>query len=208
MESKDIVRSCVKSNHGADAKSGNPGKSLKSRIWNAAGKFVLIFMLIAAVAGCGKSHDRAELSQAPSYDTQRELVSYLSKALQQKLIELGTANRTASVLPTEDAGKVTDLAYDPASKTLSWSYRNTGDYDLSGEVGVSDVTPIALHYLADAGDGLGDDPLEQWIDGDGSGEIAVGDVTPIALGYMSQVYGYRFFTSQVIDGEFYRVGAD
>ncbi|MEP0813768.1 MAG: hypothetical protein HRF49_03765, partial [bacterium] len=112
------------------------------------------------------------------------------------------------VLPSEDAGKVTDLAYDPATKTLSWSYRNTGDYDVSGEVGVSDVTPIALHYLANANDGLGDDPLEKWIDGDASGEIAIGDVTPIALGYMSQVAGYRFFTSQVIDGEFYRVGAD
>jgi len=29
---------------------------------------------------------------------------------------------------------------------LSWSYVNAGDCDLSGEVGVSDITPIAEHY--------------------------------------------------------------
>lgn len=69
--------------------------------------------------------------------------------------------------------------------TLEWRYFNTGDYDLSGEVGVPDITPVALNYLARTDDGVKDN-VQSFIDGDGDGEIGIPDVTPIALNYLNK----------------------
>ena len=68
--------------------------------------------------------------------------------------------------------------------TYEWRYFNTGDYDLSGEVGVSDITPIALNYLAETDDGVNDN-VQSFIDGDGDGVIGISDITPIALNYLN-----------------------
>ncbi len=69
--------------------------------------------------------------------------------------------------------------------TFEWRYFNLGDYDLSGEVGVPDITPIALHYLANTSDGDKDN-VQSFIDGDGDGEIGIPDVTTIALNYLNK----------------------
>ncbi|MEP0815146.1 MAG: PKD domain-containing protein [bacterium] len=141
----------------------------------------------------------ADLNAPSSVD--RKLFEFLKNRLLEEL-----NNREGSAAGFYDSTKVTDLAYDPMAKTLSWSYQNEGDYDASGQVGVSDVTPIAVCYLAITSDGLGNDPFESWVDGDGSGEVGVGDITVIATGWERNVAKYRFFTSQTIDGEYYRVG--
>ncbi|MEP0813471.1 MAG: PKD domain-containing protein [bacterium] len=169
----------------------------------AAGKFVLIIILIAAAAGCGNARSGSK----PSHD-QSELISYLSRVLDEKLAEYGTADRAVAAAPSGASGRVDNLSYDSQNQTLSWTYKNTGDYDLSGEVGVSDITPIALHWLAKTNDTLGDDALEAWIDGDASGEVAVGDITPIAINYLSEVAGYRILTSDSADGSFTQIGSD
>lgn len=93
----------------------------------------------------------------------------------------------------------TDLQYEAETGKLSWRYTLTGDYDLSGEVGISDITPIALNYGAVVGDGVGDDDLEAWIDGDGDGVIGVPDVTVIARNFGRQNLGSRVLSVAYLD---------
>lgn len=131
----------------------------------------------------------------------------LKSALYEKLTEVWGENaRFAAKAPLGDAGRVTDLAYNSGSGELDWSYVNVGDYDVSGEVGIPDITPIALNYLALTTDGIGDDAYETWIDGDGSGEIGIPDITAIALGYMNSVFAYEILTSASENGAYSAIG--
>ncbi len=54
-----------------------------------------------------------------------------------------------SIAPTGGDNRVTDLTltdhYD-GTNTLEWRYRNLGDYDQNGAVGISDITPLAQVY--------------------------------------------------------------
>ncbi|MEP0814458.1 MAG: hypothetical protein HRF49_07315 [bacterium] len=101
--------------------------------------------------------------------------------------------RMASIAPREGFGIVSDLAASAAAETgkisLSWTYANKGDYNQDGEVGISDVTPIALNFGALTNDGTNDD-AERVVDGSGSGEVWIDDVTPIALNYLAMVQSY------------------
>ncbi|MEP0813709.1 MAG: hypothetical protein HRF49_03465 [bacterium] len=69
--------------------------------------------------------------------------------------------------------------------TLSWTEKNCGDYDNNGEVGVSDITPIAINY------GVASGQILSLVDGDKNGEIGVSDITPIATHYQNAIAGYR-----------------
>jgi hypothetical protein len=125
----------------------------------------------------------------------------LKAELVRQLEELSQGTgRIIAAAPTGQNGRVTDLAVDPISGNASWTYVNTGDYDANGEVGVADITPIALNFQADADDGQGDDAKESWVDGDGNGEVGVSDITPIALNFLSMVASYRIVTSDSVTG--------
>ncbi len=68
----------------------------------------------------------------------------------------------------------------------TWREVLVGDGDLSGEVGIPDITPIALNYLStDAG--------SAFADYDGDGEVGIPDITPIALNYLSTITGYNVY---------------
>ncbi len=58
--------------------------------------------------------------------------------------------------PTGDDNRLTDLTlsdhYD-GTYTLEWHYQNLGDYDHNGAVGISDITPIAMHYGEEVSEG-------------------------------------------------------
>ncbi len=60
---------------------------------------------------------------------------------------------------------------------LVWFYRNIGDYDQSGTVGVTDITPLAVHFGHNGVDGI-----DSIIDGDHNG-VGISDVTPIAQNF-------------------------
>ncbi len=98
-----------------------------------------------------------------------------------------------STPPTGDANKVTDLAATDngdGTYTLTWHYINSGDYDQSGTVGISDITPIAMHYsetyeLEDV------NCLLAVIDGSGNYVVDIADITPIAMYYSTDCAGYR-----------------
>jgi PKD repeat protein len=133
-------------------------------------------------------------------------MALLLDALDDKLKEFHPEGKIRSSVPKGEAGKVYDLSYDQGTKTLSWSYVNRGDYDFSGEVGLSDLTPIAIYYQAKTGDGIGDDQRERTVDGNGDGEVDIKDINPIALSYLADVASYRILTSSEAGGEYTAIG--
>ncbi len=100
--------------------------------------------------------------------------------------------RTAKA-PSGDVNKVGDLSasVEGETVTLAWTEVNKGDYDMSGEVGIPDITPIALNYLSTVAGGPGAPEYIAWVDGDGSGEVGIPDITPIALNYLTTIAGYK-----------------
>ena len=158
-----------------------------------------------AIADAKAFEPPAEVSADPDFDPG------VFEMLRDEFIrqmEASKLDRLTSAVPLGDAGRVTDLTYDPDAGLLNWSYVNVGDYDSSGEVGIPDITMIAQSYLAKANDGIGDDALEAWIDGDNSGEVGISDITPIAQGYLNTVMEYRIMTSSQPDSGFVPIGAD
>lgn len=114
-----------------------------------------------------------------------------------------SSTRRTSAAPVGSDNVVGDLIAEPQEDgrvKLTWTEKNLGDYDLNGEVGIADITPIALNYLAIVGDGQGDDDWEAIIDGDKSGEIGISDITPIALNYLTVLSGYRIYRGVELAG--------
>jgi hypothetical protein len=98
-------------------------------------------------------------------------------------LRLRAEGKLASAAPLNSGCQVRDLSYDGLTGTLTWTYANAGDYNIDGIVGVADITPLALYFGADTDDGIGNDELETWLDGDGNGVIGIGDITPLAMGF-------------------------
>ncbi|MCD6119955.1 hypothetical protein J7K50_09005 [bacterium] len=80
---------------------------------------------------------------------------------------------------------------------LEWFERNIGDGDNSGEVGVPDITPIAMNYLDNLNDPatIADKPWLVIVDYDGNQEIGVPDITPIAVRFLTNLVGYQVLKS-------------
>ncbi|MEP0813923.1 MAG: hypothetical protein HRF49_04590 [bacterium] len=74
-------------------------------------------------------------------------------------------------------------------------YPNVGDYNLDGEVGISDLSVLAARFGASKTDG-DNDLLDMWLDSDGSGDVGVGDVTLVALRFMSKLEGFKVWNTQ------------
>jgi len=76
--------------------------------------------------------------------------------------------------------------------TLTWSYKNLGDYDQNGTVGISDITPLAIHYNEE----VPEDDREQRasiqavVDGSENGKVDIADITPIAMNYGTECAAY------------------
>ncbi len=75
---------------------------------------------------------------------------------------------------------------------LNWHYRNAGDYDQNGVVGVSDITPLAMHWQESAAN---TDSIQGVLDVDGSGKVDTGDITPIAMNFGVTCAGYLLQSS-------------
>jgi len=104
----------------------------------------------------------------------------------------GTTARFASTPPTGEANRVDDLAIlDNGDGTfaLSWHYRNLGDYDQDGVVGLPDIYPLAQHYN-ESYDPSDVNCLQAVIDGSGNGRIGIEEITPIAMNFAVDVHHY------------------
>ena len=119
------------------------------------------------------------------------LFDTLKAALREALIARNVG-RFVSAPPGENS-RVTDLDlidnWD-GTYSLVWRYRNEGDYDQDGIVGIADITPIAMHYGEPVPNG-DDDTLLGVIDGSDNDIVDIADITPIAMGYGCEVEGYR-----------------
>jgi len=98
--------------------------------------------------------------------------------------------------PMTEQNQVNDLAaVDDGSggADLNWSYRSTGDYDQNGEAGISDITPVGVHFKKTTASP--DWAAAQLADGDENGEVNAADLTPLGVNFGNQVRGYKVFTS-------------
>lgn len=183
---------------------------------------VILVFALAAFAACGKGSGigakfagKTGRELAVSFDSVKAELDVLEKpaevsqdvwdSLKSAFLDSFDSTRTKAAAPSGNFGKVMPELFDPGDGTVEirWRYRNTGDYDLSGEVGIPDITPIALNYLATVTD---PDSILAWIDGDESGEIGIPDVTPIALNYLAFVEGYSIERSDAVGGPYTEIG--
>ncbi|MCH7472945.1 hypothetical protein IIA79_08350, partial [bacterium] len=94
--------------------------------------------------------------------------------------------------PVSDASAAA-LSWDGEASTLSWGYNCQGDYDQNGEVNISDLTPLGMHFGKSGG--FAPDSIEAVVDGDANGEINIADVTPIGINFKRVVDQYNVYQS-------------
>jgi PKD repeat protein len=134
----------------------------------------------------------------------RELTTELSRVLRQRELPAwrkATGLKAAAAAPLGDAS-ITTLSYDEESDTLAWGYYSSGDYDQNGLVGISDLTPLGIHFgksSGTAGEPFPAESIESVVDGDGNGVINIADVTPIGMSFGVRVEGYRVYRSASLD---------
>ncbi len=102
--------------------------------------------------------------------------------------------KSVATPPSGDNDRVLDLSladhYD-TTYTLTWSYRNLGDYDQNGTVGISDITPLAIHYGEDVPEGDDErNTIQAVIDGSENDKVDIADITPIAMYYGTECAAY------------------
>lgn len=109
-----------------------------------------------------------------------------------------STNRITLKAPSGPHNSVDDLtvSINGSEKQLEWTEKNIGDYGNDGEVGIPDITPIALNYGKPVNHSDPSDTAAM-IDGDFNGEIGISDITPIALNYLNLVAGYNVYRFQV-----------
>ncbi len=208
------------SNGGAGGKSRT---LLTNGIRVCTGVAIIAFSLVLALGSCvsdtksvpgtgGKQTKSASVADAiselrgiaPPAGVDEGIWSKLVAEFESVLKNTGET-RFSSRVPLGDENRVNDLEAFESGGTdrLRWSYKNVGDYDQSGEVGIPDITPIALHY-SHVRDQFGNwpDESDEIIDGDMNGEIGIPDVTPIALNYLATVEGYNVETAAAPGGPY------
>ncbi|MCB1188484.1 hypothetical protein KDL29_15085 [bacterium] len=184
----------------------------------AIGSLLAIAFLCVSAIACGRSPGRIDnntverpglqqAAAAPDPAVMQQLRSELERVLAQRGIELddtGQPLRSVSAIPKlvyRQPGWFSDFNGDTA---LAWAHYQQGDYDLNGEVNISDLTPVGIH--------LGKTTASpDWLtaavvaDGDGNGEINIADVTPIGQNFAARVSGYMVQAREA-SGEWHEVG--
>jgi len=117
-----------------------------------------------------------------------ELTAELSR-----VIATEESSRQASIIPSGEKNRITDLALieDAGDYSIQWSYVNIGDYNRDGQVNVSDLTPVGMYYGAGSGDANWD--VARSADGNNDGLVTVNDITPIGQNYNASVAGYNIY---------------
>ncbi len=114
-------------------------------------------------------------------------------------------HKFVSTPPTGDANRVDDLELTDngdGTFTLSWHYRNLGDYDQNGTVGISDIVPLAQHYGERV---VNLNSTAALVDADDSGTVDIGDITAIAVRYGVALASYSVQVAESENGEYAQV---
>lgn len=132
-----------------------------------------------------------------------ELKSALKTALATNNQQLTT--RTASIPPTGEINRINDLAIaddGDGTYSLTWHYRNVGDYDQNGTVGISDITPLAQHFGETYNLDTESNSIQAVIDGSGNEKIGIEDITPIAQCFSIAVAQYSVKGADALAGPY------
>jgi PKD repeat protein len=117
----------------------------------------------------------------------QQIKDALAKALRAKGL-----TKVISTPPTGAANEVNDLSIidnDNGTFSLSWRYRNLGDYNQDGVVSVADITPLAMHIGEEWSVG-GENTLPAVIDGSQNNKVDIADVTQIAMYFGTECPDY------------------
>jgi PKD repeat protein len=131
------------------------------------------------------------------------------KAELSRLLHVRAEGKLPAAAPAGPENGISDLALAGDSESgfqLTWRYRNHGDYDQNGKVGISDITPIAQHF-GEAVPEDDDNALPAVIDGSGNGKVDIADVTAIAQSFAVGVASYSVRSSQFEWGAYTEIGA-
>lgn len=98
----------------------------------------------------------------------------------------------------ENRNHVTDLSQPTqAQPGITWSEKLDADGNLSGEVGIDDLAPLALDYgLTTAAN-----PQVTNVDYDANGEVGITDLQPLAYFYSDTITGYDLYYALVPAGD-------
>jgi uncharacterized delta-60 repeat protein len=123
----------------------------------------------------------------------------LKDALREALIVRGTGKLVATP-PTGTANSIPDLVVTDngdGTYNFAWHYYNIGDYNQDGIVGVSDITPLAMHFGQTWDNAVPGDvnTLPAVADGSNNEKVDIADVTPIAMNFGVEIANYRLDTS-------------
>jgi hypothetical protein len=118
-------------------------------------------------------------------------IQMLQGALFEQLDDLSAAKSKQSTVPYDSLGS---LWFERYEGTVRWPNPLRADYNMDGEVSVSDLTPIAIHFGADLRGYDAHDPIVYWIDGNGDEEVSIADVTPVAQSFLASIGGFRILT--------------
>ncbi len=199
--------------NGVAATRGLASGALRSSI-------LLAVLGASALAGCAGGAGQQRLAGAPDAPTTAQLQAELMAEFARLGLE---ADKIAAAAPDGPRSAVCDLSARRAgsgtdySAELSWTEQACGDYDENGVVGLSDLTPLGIHWLKtvayaagipagdpadDGGVGAGKPPAagsgaQNWrlarIDGNHDGVLNIGDITPLAVHWNKRLDGYRVY---------------
>ena len=171
----------------------------------------LLSLAMLLMSGCGGGQvNTPEASAADSTFVQpisspaptgvdAQLWRQLNGELERVLAALGSEH-AACAAPEDERSQVMDLAVTPGGvgAVFTFGYRCTGDYDQNGEVNVSDLTPVGVHFGKTSV--AADWTAARVADGDGNGEVNAADITPIGFNYKRSVNGYQLETADAPSG--------
>lgn len=175
-----------------------------------------IVLLLVSLASClalpaCAPHDPAAgpdtALQAADPRTMQLLQAELSRVLAARGIELdaeGQPLKSVSAIPKLVYGQPGWFNDFNGDTSIAWIHYQVGDYDQNGEVNISDLTPVGIHFGKNTGS-------PDWLtaaliaDGDGNGEINIADVTPIGQNFGARVAGYMVQAREAT-GEWREVG--
>jgi PKD repeat protein len=154
---------------------------------------LLTLFACACSAGTLSSRDTAirELAALPTPAAVDPDLFATIKAVFARELEAAGGIRSVAALPGGDGALVDDLGITIQGATieLNWTFVSPGDYDQNGEVNISDLTPIGVHFRKTTA--APDWPVARTADGDGNGEVNLADITAIAQNYGATVGAYR-----------------
>jgi len=132
-----------------------------------------------------------------------ELFAQLKSTLR-TMLEAAPPERFVSTPPVGVVNRIDDLTTginDQGEEGIQWNYKNVGDYDMNGEVNISDLTPVGMHFHKNSSSPDWKSAA-RFADGDGNGEVNIADLTPIGANFFHQVSGYIIEGGAVPEGPF------